>query len=146
MLVLTRKLDEQILIGNDIKITLIRVRGNTVRLGIEAPRDVRVVRSELNLHAAATEDNALQIGEREEAFAHPVPPRKPVAEPQSTCGAVETKSQPINRMSSGWTALEQAAPATNATLFVGSVGRDGSHPRLKRAPLSAFLCAGNVEG
>lgn len=47
MLVLTRKLDEQIVIGEDIKVTLLRVRGNTVRIGIEAPRDVRVVRGEI---------------------------------------------------------------------------------------------------
>ena len=47
MLVLTRKQNEQITIGDDIKITLVRIRGNSVRIGIEAPRDVRVVRSEL---------------------------------------------------------------------------------------------------
>ena len=47
MLVLTRKLDESLRIGGDIKITVLRVKGNTVRIGIEAPRDVRVVRSEL---------------------------------------------------------------------------------------------------
>ena len=47
MLVLTRKANQQLLIGNDIVITVVKVRGNTIRLGIEAPRDVRVVRSEL---------------------------------------------------------------------------------------------------
>jgi carbon storage regulator CsrA len=53
MLVLTRKLDEAIRIGDDIKITVIRVKGNTVRLGIEAPRSVRVVRDELDKHTEA---------------------------------------------------------------------------------------------
>jgi carbon storage regulator CsrA len=48
MLVLTRKANQQLLIGNDIVITVVKVRGNTIRLGIEAPRDVRVVRSELD--------------------------------------------------------------------------------------------------
>lgn len=47
MLVLTRKLDESIRIGDDIKVTILRIKGNTIRVGIEAPRDVRVVRSEL---------------------------------------------------------------------------------------------------
>ncbi len=47
MLVLSRKQNEQILIGNDIKITVLKIRGNTVRLGIEAPRHVHVVRGEL---------------------------------------------------------------------------------------------------
>jgi carbon storage regulator CsrA len=47
MLVLTRKTQEQIQIGNNIKITILQVKGQAVRLGIEAPRDVRVLRSEL---------------------------------------------------------------------------------------------------
>jgi carbon storage regulator CsrA len=47
MLVLTRKLQEKIRIGDSITITVLRVKGNAVRLGIDAPRSVRVVRSEL---------------------------------------------------------------------------------------------------
>lgn len=59
MLVLTRKLQEKIQIGNDITITVLRVKGNTVRVGIEAPRDVRVVRAELpRFEDASTEANA----------------------------------------------------------------------------------------
>lgn len=49
MLVLTRKLDEQIHIGKDVTITIVRLRGNTVRIGIEAPREVQVRRAELPL-------------------------------------------------------------------------------------------------
>jgi carbon storage regulator CsrA len=47
MLVLSRKLQQQIKIGDQISVTILRVKGNTVRLGIQAPRDVRVVRGEL---------------------------------------------------------------------------------------------------
>jgi len=47
MLVLTRKVNEQIVIGDNIKITLLRVRGNSIRLGIDAPPEVRIIRSEL---------------------------------------------------------------------------------------------------
>jgi carbon storage regulator CsrA len=47
MLVLSRKLKQEILIGENVKITVLKVKGNTVRLGIEAPRDVHVVRGEL---------------------------------------------------------------------------------------------------
>ena len=50
MLVLTRKLTEQIRIGDDIIISILRVNGNTVRVGIEAPRAIRVVRGELPRH------------------------------------------------------------------------------------------------
>ena len=47
MLVLTRKSQEQIRIGDDITISIIKVKGNAVRVGIEAPRDVRIIRGEL---------------------------------------------------------------------------------------------------
>ena len=61
MLVLTRKADEQILIGDNIKITLVRVRGNSVRIGIDAPREVRVVRGELLLEEGRHEEAAILI-------------------------------------------------------------------------------------
>jgi len=47
MLVLTRKASEQIQIGEQVVITILRVKGQSVRIGIEAPREVRVMRAEL---------------------------------------------------------------------------------------------------
>ncbi len=47
MLVLTRKTDETIRIGDDIVITVLRTKGKAVRLGIEAPGDKRVLRGEI---------------------------------------------------------------------------------------------------
>lgn len=47
MLVLSRKLEETILIDGQIEIQVIRIKGNTVRLGIRAPQDVKVLRGEL---------------------------------------------------------------------------------------------------
>ncbi len=47
MLVLSRQKDESIMIGDDIKITIVDVRGDKVRLGIEAPRKVSVHRIEV---------------------------------------------------------------------------------------------------
>ena len=47
MLCLSRKTDESIVIGDDVIITIIRIRGAIVRVGIEAPRTKTVVRSEL---------------------------------------------------------------------------------------------------
>src|SRR5437868_47256 len=48
MLVLTRKYQEKIRIGNNITITVLRTKGKAVRLGIEAPADVPVIRGELS--------------------------------------------------------------------------------------------------
>lgn len=47
MLVLSRKSSQEIMIGKNVKVTVLQIKGNTVRLGIEAPREVRVVRGEL---------------------------------------------------------------------------------------------------
>ena len=47
MLVLSRKVGERILLGDKIKITVVRISGGGVRLGIEAPADVTVVREEV---------------------------------------------------------------------------------------------------
>ncbi len=47
MLVLTRKLGESIHIGNNIVLTVVSLKANQVRLGIQAPADVRILRQEL---------------------------------------------------------------------------------------------------
>ena len=47
MLILTRKKDEAIRVGEDIRIVLVQVKGGQVRLGIECPPHVRVLREEL---------------------------------------------------------------------------------------------------
>lgn len=47
MLVLSRKPGERILIGDDISVTVVRIGPNTVRLGIDAPKDKNIVREEL---------------------------------------------------------------------------------------------------
>lgn len=47
MLVLSRKPGERILIGDDVAITIVRIGPNNVRVGIDAPRDMNIVREEL---------------------------------------------------------------------------------------------------
>jgi carbon storage regulator len=47
MLVLTRRANQSIVIGHDVKITVLEVRGDQVRIGITAPRDVAVHREEV---------------------------------------------------------------------------------------------------
>ena len=46
MLILTRKVGETVLIGENIRIMIVQVRGKQVRLGIEAPPDLSVLRTE----------------------------------------------------------------------------------------------------
>ena len=47
MLVLTRKVGESIVIGEGITVTIVDVKGDTVRVGVDAPREVKVQRSEV---------------------------------------------------------------------------------------------------
>lgn len=47
MLVLTRSINESIMVGDDVKIIILDVRGDRVRLGIEAPKEVPVHRQEI---------------------------------------------------------------------------------------------------
>jgi carbon storage regulator len=49
MLVLSRKLSQQIMIGSEISITVVKIEGNQVRLGIQAPADVTILREELDV-------------------------------------------------------------------------------------------------
>jgi carbon storage regulator len=47
MLILSRKLNEKIMIGDDISISIIEIRGDQVKLGVDAPRSVKVYRREV---------------------------------------------------------------------------------------------------
>ena len=47
MLILSRKIDEKIKIGNEITLTIIEVRGDMVKIGVDAPKDVKVFRQEV---------------------------------------------------------------------------------------------------
>ncbi len=147
MLVLTRKVDEQILIGDDIKITVIRVRGNNVRIGIEAPRSVRVVRGELPQNESAKQavikqeidielDGDMEIDDLAEIFAHPESQRvgrpKTVAPARKAAAVAKASTNRMNR-------IEDAAKSTE--VFVGTVNRSGDDVKLSRAPLSSFMSA-----
>lgn len=60
MLVLTRKTEQKIRIGKDIVITVLKVQGDHVSIGIEAPRELQIVREELlseTLSASAARTN-----------------------------------------------------------------------------------------
>ena len=47
MLILSRKINEKIMIGEDISVSIIEIRGDQVRLGVDAPKTVKVYRQEV---------------------------------------------------------------------------------------------------
>jgi carbon storage regulator len=65
MLVLSRKIGEKILIGDDITITVVQLRGNRVRIGVEAPSSAAIKRQEI----VQKESSPLQTAPAEQALA-----------------------------------------------------------------------------
>jgi carbon storage regulator len=58
MLVLSRRVGESVVIGDDVTITVLEVRGDVVRVGVDAPRSVRVHRAELVAELTASNQEA----------------------------------------------------------------------------------------
>lgn len=73
MLVLTRRANQSIMIGNDVIITVLEVRGDQVRIGIRAPREVQVHREEVYAE--------IQRANREAALSPDVPVDLPLPKP-----------------------------------------------------------------
>ena len=56
MLILTRKVGESLLIGDDVSITILHVRGNQVKIGVKAPKEISVHREEIYQRIKQAED------------------------------------------------------------------------------------------
>lgn len=68
MLALSRKVNESIMIGNDIEVTVLEIKGDQIKIGINAPKSVPIYRKEIylqilesNKEAASTEINAEKL-------------------------------------------------------------------------------------
>ena len=83
MLVLTRRKGQSIVIGDDIVVTVLDVKGDNIRIGITAPRDVQVYREELL--AALTEANTSAVLQNGASSAAPPDPPAPPS-PGATAG------------------------------------------------------------
>ena len=64
MLVLTRKKDQTLVIGDDIEITVLDIQGDQIRIGIEAPKNIKVFRKEIYLEIQEENKNAAKPGSR----------------------------------------------------------------------------------
>lgn len=78
MLILSRKVDEALRIGDDITVTVLSVKGNQVRLGIKAPKDVTVHREEVALRGSRAsevedDDGASQSPAQQQEISAPDP-------------------------------------------------------------------------
>lgn len=64
MLVLTRKAGESIVIGNEVVITVLEIRGGQIRIGVDAPRDLSVHRAEIYQQVMAENQAAVASADR----------------------------------------------------------------------------------
>ena len=79
MLVLTRKSNQSIMIGDDIEVSVLSIMGEKVRIGIQAPRDIPVFRKEVYLEIQqeqVRECSSKRGGEQVDAAAEPASPAK----------------------------------------------------------------------
>lgn len=107
MLVLTRRIDESIIVGNEITITVLEVRGDQVRIGIQAPRSVQVHREEVfrqieeeNAQAARSAERALAAVARMPGGSRRPPPirtRRDDASPPAPPSSDDDPSGPPSR-------------------------------------------------
>jgi carbon storage regulator len=66
MLILTRRVGETVMIGNDVTVTVLGVKGNQVRIGINAPKSVAVHREEIYERIKREQQGGVEPGERTE--------------------------------------------------------------------------------
>lgn len=64
MLVLSRRLGEALVIGEDVKLTILGVNGGQVRVGIEAPKDVSIHREEIYLKIKEEQNNLAGVKDK----------------------------------------------------------------------------------
>ena len=84
MLVLSRREAESIIIGGDIVVTVVSIRGDQVRIGIDAPRSIAVHRQEVALAIEAANKAALASADIDpSALPAPTPSAKPKPKPES---------------------------------------------------------------
>jgi len=73
MLVLTRRTNQSLVIGHDITITVLEIRGDQVRIGINAPRDVSVHREEVYAELRRENQRAAEVRNDDEHLLPPSP-------------------------------------------------------------------------
>jgi carbon storage regulator len=129
MLVLTRKYQEKIRIGENITITVLRMKGKAVRLGIEAPADVPVIRGELTFEVEAASDGSPNIEtETDENGSH--------RDGRAIAGA--------GGMAMKWTTESHPAAATRNDRPSGASVQFGRVPRDKVAEIMPKLVSGTA--
>lgn len=147
MLVLSRKVGEKILIGDDIAVTVVRLSGGGVRIGIDAPVEMAVVREELAAEAGKLEAGKLEAGksisagsvsegenpcEAKPCEADPCEAKPREANKSRSAGRTSEKNLPVSKSSEGLDSVARAQPnglAASSEHLSDSDKRNPTKPR-----------------
>jgi carbon storage regulator len=151
VLVLTRRAGESIVIGDEVRVVVLDVRGDTVRLGIDAPRSVQVHRAEVyaevqaaNAAAVSAVDDLGPVADRLQRIARPLTGRRPERPARTPRPGPESRARPPGRPGPAAPAATDpgavcdpaasppAAPAAPAA--PAPIPKPGPPPRPKAAP------------
>lgn len=139
MLVLTRRAGESIVIGDEVRVIVLDVRGDTVRLGIEAPRNVQVHRAEVYAEVQAANAAAVShtgdlesLAGRLARIARPARPGRPGRGAAARSGSRATGA-------GGATGATGAGGATGATGAAAGRGGDAAPGPLTSDPAASVL-------
>lgn len=139
MLVLTRRAKQQIRLGDDIIVTVLQVKGNAIRLGIEAPRETRIIRGELEFFEDEPPKSLDTNGKQKSSRNVPTSPlKKTVANP------TPSKSVAGKAIVSGPTRLKIRSDSTASSCFP-SVMKLASENAAEARPLKSFMPKSVIE-
>ncbi|WP_417739220.1 carbon storage regulator [Rosistilla oblonga] len=147
MLVLTRKAKQQIRLGDDIIVTVLQVKGNSIRLGIEAPRETRVVRGELEFYEEQPKSEGAS-GSRKQPEAAAVEAKPVAAKPTTAAGRSSVRGASKSNAAAvqvlGPTKLKIQQNSAVATRFPRTAER-GQTVVSEVSPLKRFMPKSMVE-
>jgi carbon storage regulator CsrA len=130
MLVLSRKVDQEIVIDGNIKIRVLKVKGNTIRLGIDAPQEVHIARGELEKRDSREAQNLPKADDVNANFSVVFDTNAEATSEQPMLLPFEESAE-INRMSVADSARNTSAAGESSVEFKGRLPETFHRNRLQ---------------